>query len=87
MEDSRGDCGREVVYGLDVAGEGPFRVACPAPDCDFVSESRSRLSNARRALRGHVLRQHRAAVLFDVRGGRLQELTVPELQGRLEAFQ
>ena len=86
MDDSGGDGEREVVYGQDVASEGPFPVACPAPDCDFVSESRSRLSNARRTLWGHVLRQHRAAVLFDVRGGGLQELTAPELQGRLEAF-
>ena len=79
-EDPQGS--RAVAAGSDT-GAGPFWVACPALGCSFVSESRSRLSNARRAVRGHVLRVHRA----DVPGGRLERLTPAQVQERLETFQ
>jgi len=67
--------------------KGPFRIACPAPGCAFLSESRSRLANARRAVRGHALRVHRAAIIFHVPDGRLEFLSPDQLQARLAAFQ
>ena len=66
---------------------GPFRVACPASGCAFRSESRGRLANARRAVRGHALRVHSAAVIFDVPDGRLEYLSPDQLQARLATFQ
>ena len=59
--------------------QGPFRVACPAPGCAFRSEPRGRLANARRAVRGHAVRVHSAAVIFDVPDGRLEYLSPDQL--------
>jgi len=58
-----------------------FRVGCPG--CPFEACG-SRLGNARRALRGHALRVHRA--LFDAGRHRLLSLGAEELAGRQKAF-
>ena len=58
-----------------------FRVGCPG--CPFEACG-TRLGNARRALRGHALRVHRA--LFDAERHRLLPLGAEELAGRQKAF-
>ena len=60
-----------------------FKVQCPAQSCGFVG-SAARLSNARRAVRGHALRIHGKA--FDAQRNVLVDLEPEELQRQLESF-